>query len=61
MKIIIKNLDDDLDCKETHIIYVRTNDDVNVEAVMCSEVELEIYTTKYKNKYDIEQVVMYEI
>ena len=59
MKIVIKKLDPQFN--EECIVYVKTDDDVNVEAVIGASVEVPIYIEKYKNKYDIKQVINYEL
>mgnify|MGYP001339749450 FL=1 len=59
MKIVIKKLDPQFN--EECIVYVKTDDNVNVEAVIGASVEVPIYIEKYKNKYDIKQVINYEL
>ena len=59
MKIVIKKLDPQF--SEECIVYVKTDDNVNVEAVIGASVEVPIYIEKYKNKYDIKQVINYEL
>ncbi|MAG48444.1 hypothetical protein CMO86_01825 [Candidatus Woesearchaeota archaeon] len=59
MKIVIKKLDPQFN--EECIVYVKTDDDVNVEAVIGASIEVPIYIEKYKNKYDIKQVINYEL
>ena len=59
MKIVIKKLDPRFN--EECIVYVKTDDDVNVEAVIGASIEVPIYIEKYKNKYDIKQVINYEL
>ena len=59
MKIVIKKLDPQFN--EECIVYVKTDDNVNVEAVIGANVEVPIYIEKYKNKYDIKQVINYEL
>jgi len=59
MKIVIKKLDPQFN--EECIVYVKTDDDVNVEAVIGASIEVPIYVEKYKNKYDIKQVINYEL
>tara|TARA_B100000925_G_C21951095_1_gene448999 strand:- start:534 stop:713 length:180 start_codon:yes stop_codon:yes gene_type:complete len=59
MKIVIKKLDPQF--SEECIVYVKTDDDVNVEAVIGASIEVPIYIEKYKNKYDIKQVINYEL
>jgi|TARA_A200000159_G_scaffold5984_1_gene5411 hypothetical protein len=59
MKIVIKKLDPLF--KEECIVYVKTEDDVNVEASIGAEIEVPIYVEKFKQKYDIKQVIQYEL
>ena len=59
MKIVIKKLDPQFN--EECIVYVKTDDNVNVEAAIGASVEVPIYIEKYKNKYDIKQVINYEL
>ena len=59
MKIVIKKLDPQF--SEECIVYVKTDDNVNVEAVIGASIEVPIYIEKYKNKYDIKQVINYEL
>lgn len=59
MKIVIKKLDPQFN--EECIVYVKTDDDVNVEAAIGASIEVPIYVEKYKNKYDIKQVINYEL
>ena len=59
MKIVIKKLDPQFN--EECIVYVKTDDDINVEAVIGANIEVQIYVEKYKNKYDIKQVINYEL
>jgi hypothetical protein len=40
---------------------VQTENGQNIEAVIGASVEVPIYIEKYKNKYDIKQVVNYEL
>jgi hypothetical protein len=62
MKIEIKELNDDLESTEnTHIVYVKSETNQSIEAELCNEIELDIYITKYKNKYDITEVIRYEL
>tara|TARA_B100001564_G_C20599565_1_gene652029 strand:+ start:994 stop:1173 length:180 start_codon:yes stop_codon:yes gene_type:complete len=59
MKIVIKKLDPQF--KEECIVYVQTDDDKNVEAEIGASIEIPIYVQKFKNKYDIKQVINYEL
>ena len=59
MKIVIKKLNPLF--KEECIVYVQTENGQNIEAVIGASVEVQIYIEKYKNKYDIKQVINYEL
>jgi|TARA_B100000035_G_C20872317_1_gene496782 hypothetical protein len=59
MKIVVKKLDPMFE--EEFIVYVQTNDDVKVEAVIGASIEVPIYVEKYKNEYDIENVIYYDL
>ena len=66
MKIVVKSLDDFLSSTKelgNKILYVVTDDPcgTKVEAEICHEVDVQIYITKFKNKYDIEKVVYYDL
>ena len=66
MKIVVKSLDDLISSTKelgNKILYVVTDEPggTKVAAEICHEVEVPIYITKFKNKYDIEEVIYYDL
>ena len=59
MKIVIKKLNPLF--KEECIVYVQTENGQNIEAVIGASIEVPIYVEKYKNEYDIENVIYYDL
>ena len=66
MKIVVKSLDNLLSSTKelgNKILYVVTDEPggTKVAAEICHEVDVPIYITKIKNKYDIEEVIYYDL
>lgn len=66
MKIVVKSLDNLLSSTKDlgdRILYVVTDEPggTKVAATICYEVEVPIYIEKYKNQYDIENVIYYDV
>ena len=62
MNLIVKRLSDEVESlKGTHILYVQTEDGVNVKAEVCSEAEVSDHIYIFKSDYDIKQVIFFDL
>lgn len=62
MNLIIKRLSDEVQTlKGTHLVYVQTEDGVNVEAFVCESNNLEEQINTAKSNFDIKQVIYFDL
>ena len=62
MNLIIKRLDEEVtSLKGDRLLYVQTEDGVNVKAEVCKEAELADYIYIFKSEYDIKQVIYFDL
>jgi len=62
MNLIIKRLSDEVQTlKGTHLVYVQTEDGVNVKAFVCESNNLEEQINTAKSNFDIKQVIYFDL
>lgn len=62
MNLIIKRLSDEVESlKGTHLVYVQTEDGVNVRAYVCDSNNLEEQISTAKSNFDIKQVIYFDL
>jgi len=62
MNLIVKKLDESVvNNNKNHILYVQTEDGINVKAEICTEEEVSSYIYILKSDYDIKQVIFFDL
>jgi len=62
MNLIIKRLDEEVkSLKGDRLIYVQTEDGINVKAEVCKESELAERIQTFKSEYNIKQVIYFDL
>tara|TARA_R110000803_G_scaffold102741_1_gene170875 strand:+ start:1229 stop:1417 length:189 start_codon:yes stop_codon:yes gene_type:complete len=62
MNLIIKRLDSAVESiSGDHLLYVQTDDGINIKAEVCVDSELPDYIYVLKNDYNIKQVVYFDL
>ena len=62
MNLIIKRLSDEVESlKGDALLYVQTEDGVNIRAEVCSEADVSNYIYILKSDYNIKQVIYFDL